>query len=68
MENVGLRRFKQGWGTKEYHIKYFKYDLNDDSLIKDNADNMDSMLRFVFSKIPISISRILGALLYRHFG
>jgi len=68
MENVGLRRFKQGWGTKEYRIKYFKYDLNADSLIKDNSDNMDFMLRFVFSKIPIPVSQILGALLYRHFG
>ncbi len=32
MENVGLRRFKQGWGTKEYLIKYFKYDLTTNSL------------------------------------
>jgi len=68
MENIGLRQFKQGWGTQEYRIKYFKYDLNADSLIKDNTDNMDFMLHFVFSKMPIPISRILGALLYRHFG
>ena len=68
MENVGLRRFKQGWGTKEYLIKYFKYDLTTDSLIKNNADNMNLMLRFVFSKMPVPISRILGTLLYKHFG
>ena len=68
MENIGLRQFKQGWGTKEYRIKYFRYDLNSDSLIKDNAENMDVMRRVVFSKMPIPILRILGALLYRHFG
>ena len=68
MENVGLRRFKQGWGTKEYLIKYFKYDLTTDSLIKNNADNMNLMLRFVFSKMPVPISRNLGTLLYKHFG
>ncbi len=68
MENLGLRQFKKGWGAKEYRIKYFKYDLKTDSLIKDNTDNMYSILRFVFSKMPISISRILGAFLYRHFA
>lgn len=67
-EHVGLRQFKQGWGTKEYGIKYFKYDLNSDSLIKDNADDVDKMIHFVFSKMPVPILRILGALLYRHFG
>ena len=68
MENVGLRRFKQGWGTKEYLIRYFRYDLNTDSLTRSNTDNMDLMLHLVFSKMPIPISRILGAFLYRHFG
>jgi hypothetical protein len=68
MENVGLRRFKQGWGTKEYLIKYFKYDLTTDSLIKNKAGNMNLMLRFVFGKVPVPISRILGTLLYKHFG
>jgi hypothetical protein len=68
MEGVGLRQFKQGWGAKEYLIKYFKYDLNTDSLITNNADKMNLIIRFVFSKIPIPISRILGTLLYKHFG
>jgi len=68
MDNVGLRRFKQGWGTNEHLIKYFKYDLTKDSLIKNNANHMNLMLRFVFSKMPIPLSRILGTLLYKHFG
>jgi GNAT acetyltransferase-like protein len=68
MENVGLRRFKQGWGTKEYLIKYFKYDLTRDSLITNNSDKMNLMLRSVFGKVPVPISRIIGALLYKHFG
>ena len=67
-ENVGLRRFKQGWGTKEYLIKYFKYDLTKDSLIKNNADHMNLILHFVFSKMPVPVSRIIGSLLYKHFG
>ncbi|MCG7853072.1 MAG: GNAT family N-acetyltransferase, partial [Methanosarcinaceae archaeon] len=68
IENLGLRQFKQGWGTKEYRIKYFKYDLNADALIKDNTNNIGKTLHLVFSKMPIPISRILGAFLYRHFG
>jgi len=68
MENLGLRQFKQGWGTKEYGIKYFKYDLKADSLIKYNTDNINFMIRLVFRKMPIPISQILGAFLYRHFG
>ena len=68
MENVGLRQFKQGWGAKEYVIKYFKYDLKTDSIIKHNTDHMDFIIHLIFSKMPISISRILGALMYRHFA
>ena len=68
MGNVGLRQFKQGWGTEEYRIKYFKYDLKADAVIKDNTDHMDFMLHFVFSKMPVSISQILGAWFYRYFG
>ena len=66
--NVGLRRFKQGWGTKEYPIKYFKYDLSRDSLIEENANHINLILSFLFGKIPVPISRILGTLLYKHFG
>ena len=68
MENVGLRQFKQGWGTKEYLIKYFKYDLTKDSLITNNSDKMNLMLRSVFSKMPVPVSRMLGTLLYKHFA
>jgi hypothetical protein len=68
VENVGLRRFKQGWGTKEYLIKYFKYDLTTDSLIINKADNINLMLHFVFRKMPVPVSQILGTLLYKHFG
>ena len=63
----GLRRFKLGWGTKEYIIKYFKYDLENDS-IKIRSDRFNSVTQTLFSKMPIPVSRAVGTLLYRHFA
>ncbi|MFO7560828.1 MAG: GNAT family N-acetyltransferase [Desulfobacterales bacterium] len=63
----GLRRFKSGWSAREYVMKYFKYDLADDSIII-SKDNFNSVIQLVFSKMPISASRVLGALLYKYFG
>jgi len=67
IDQDGLRRFKSGWGTKEYIMKYFKYDLTNDS-IKISTNQFDSVIQLVFSKMPILASRVLGSLLYKYFG
>jgi hypothetical protein len=66
-DNDGLRQFKSGWGTKEYTIKYYKYDCHKDSFIK-NPPRVSPFQHKIFNKLPIPISRAIGKLLYKHMG
>jgi hypothetical protein len=66
-DNDGLRQYKSGWGTKEYIIKYFKYDFLKDSFVK-NPPKMSAFQHKIFKKLPISISSVIGNLLYKHMG
>ena len=72
LENEGLRQFKNGWGTDEYLISYFKYDVNREVCLSDNKDS-ERTTRNIFSKrlskrMPIPILNLAGSLLYRHMG
>ena len=66
-DNDGLRQFKSGWGTKEYIIKYYKYDFRKESFIKDPPKISDFQHKF-FNKLPIPVLNALGTLLYKHMG
>ncbi len=66
-ENDGLRRFKQGWGTKEQIIKYFKYDLANDMFIK-TKEKLSGFHNKIFGKMPISFLKLCGSIIYRHIG
>lgn len=67
LANEGLRTFKLHWGAKERRIDYFRYDLRSStfSTVRDEASGWHN--RF-FSRLPVSLSRLAGALLYRHVG
>jgi len=65
--NPGLRQFKNGWGTKEAIIRYYKYDLIRDAFITDIND-MIAVYHRVFKKTPVSVLKIVGSLLYKHIG
>jgi hypothetical protein len=68
-ENQGLRQFKNGWGTREDIIKYYTYDLKNDTFKdKDNGQNNHMFYNKVFKRCPVSALRIVGSLLYRHIG
>ena len=43
IDQEGLRRFKSKWGSKEYIMNYFKYDLANDS-IKISNGNFNSAI------------------------
>lgn len=66
-ENEGLRQFKNGWGTREEKIYYFKYDLSKDRFITDSGQAV-SRCKKVFQHVPIPALKIVGNLLYRHMG
>jgi len=66
-ENEGLRQFKQGWGTEEHVIKYFKYDLVKDRFIQTN-ENVTGFHNKLFRKMPLALLKLCGSLAYRHIG
>ena len=63
--NEGLRRFKRAWGTREHAIEYFKYDLRKSAFVTDR-DQASGWYNRIFAALPLSVSRLLGAVLYRH--
>jgi len=65
LANEGLRRFKLGWGAREHAINYFKYDLRKSAFVQDR-DKAFGWHNRIFAVLPLSWSRCLGTLLYRH--
>jgi Acetyltransferase (GNAT) domain len=65
--NEGLRRFKLGWGATEQCIEYVKYDLRHDRFVTDK-DESAGWHNKVFSHLPIFLSRMIGAGLYKHWA
>ena len=64
-ENAGLVRFKTGWGAEEREVLYYRYDISSGkSVIHTDSKIPDGF----FHKIPVSVSRILGSVLYKHVG
>jgi len=68
LDHESLCRFKRGWGATEYPIKYFRYDLKNDQFLKVNSSGFYSIIKTIFSKMPIGFSKILSRILYKRFG
>ena len=67
LSNEGLRRFKLGWGATEQRIEYVKYDLQHDRFLTDK-DESSGWHNRIFNHLPIPLSRVIGAGLYRHWA
>lgn len=65
-ENDGLRNYKKGWGGEEYIIKYFKYNVARSIIVKCNL--LSGFKNMVCKILPVPILKIIGTLLYKHFG
>jgi hypothetical protein len=65
--NEGLRRFKLNWGAQEYKIEYVKYDLRQNAFVTD-TDIAEGWHNRVFRALPLGLSRMIGAALYRHLA
>ena len=63
--NEGLRRFKLGWGAGEQKIEYVKYDLRKNRFVTE-TDEATGWYNRVFSVLSMGLSRLAGAVLYRH--
>jgi len=66
-ENDGLRRFKNGWNTKEYELKTYRYDLKASQFIKLKTKTHGNHNKY-FSALPIPVLKVIGRLIYRHLG
>ena len=66
--NRGLRRFKSGWGSEEYPIAYHKYDVKNKMFVKNSSERLGDAMKPIVSMMPLPISRLVGSMLYRHFG
>jgi hypothetical protein len=66
-DGEGLRQFKNGWGTVERNISYYKYDIGEDKFVCANNANRTGC-SMLFEKMPKPILQIAGQLLYRHMG
>lgn len=65
LSNEGLRRFKLGWGTVERTIEYVRYDLAKGMFVT-VRDEAFGWYNRVFQVLPVSVSRLAGAVLYQH--
>lgn len=63
--NEGLRSFKRSWGPNERTISYYRQDCRSSSWTT-VADRSSSRLTPLFRNLPVPVSRVIGAILYRH--
>jgi len=66
-DNEGLRRYKAAWATEEKKIDYYKYDLQHDGFIR-SSTSVSPGRRRLLQSVPVSMSKLLGRVLYRHVG
>ncbi|NIR48090.1 GNAT family N-acetyltransferase [candidate division KSB1 bacterium] len=65
--NQGLIQFKDGWGTEKYRINYFRYELKTASFAQNANQSMEAGYH-IFRKMPVSLLKMAGTLLYPHVG
>jgi lipid II:glycine glycyltransferase (peptidoglycan interpeptide bridge formation enzyme) len=66
-ENEGLRQFKNGWGAREYIIKYYQYDFRENTFTA-RPSLVNPLYKKIFKTLPVPVLNILGKCLYRHAG
>ena len=66
LTNEGLRRFKAGWGSVEHSLWYLKYDYKLQAFAREK-DEAYGWHNGIFRRLPLPISRLLGAFLYRYW-
>jgi hypothetical protein len=62
LENDGLRRFKSGWGAREEMIEYFRFD----TARQDWVSGVPRFATAVFQRLPLTVNRLIGTVLYPH--
>jgi hypothetical protein len=66
LDNEGLRRFKLGWGTTEKTLSYFRFDPAANTWVCGRRDRASGLHTALFRRLPLTVNRIAGAILYPH--
>jgi hypothetical protein len=64
--NLGLLQFKRGWGATERPMNYYRYNFKKSAFIEGRPDAPG--LHKIFAIMPTPVLKLVGTLLYRHFG
>ena len=67
ISSQGLRRFKRAWGARERRLDYVRLDLEQDRFVP-GKDRTRGWYNRLFNLLPTTLSRMIGAALYRHVG
>ena len=65
--NEGLLRYKNGWASEQKEARYYRYDLKENAFVS-KMDTSESVSANFFKTAPVSVSNIIGRVLYRHVG
>jgi hypothetical protein len=65
LSNESLRHFKLGWGTAEEIINYCKWNTSCGDWITSH-DHSRGRHSAIFSRMPLALNRLAGALIYPH--
>lgn len=68
LTNDGLRRFKLSWHSEERPIHYFRYDVQTGAILPTPDQASAGLHTRVFRSLPQSLTRLIGAALYKHLG
>lgn len=66
LANVGLRRFKRAWGAQESTLDYVRWSPRHG--FQTDADRASGWHTRIFRSLPPSLSRLIGALAYKHIA
>ena len=65
--NAGLRQFKNGWGSKECNLNYFRYDLQRMEFTA-HQSGLNHLGTRLVQRMPLPVLNLAGSVLYRHIG
>lgn len=66
-QNDGLLRFKRAWGGQETPLAYHRYDFRKEAFLA-GAGRTPLLIKRLFSRMPVPVLRMIGALAYKHAG
>ncbi len=65
--HTGLKKFKAGWGAHANVVNYYRYSFLGKEIVESVA-KVDGWHTKIFSRMPLPLLKLIGAVLYKHVG